>query len=331
VTAAYSGESAQATVTVDPASVDSVTISPSGSQTVTAGNTIEFSAEAVDQYGNTITDTDGDFSWNNTDSTGTFQKTTADSYEVNATYSGVTSQTVTVTVNPASVNRVEIDPSSTQEIETSGSIDFSAEAFDQYDNLVEDTDSAFTWSAEGGSISGDGLFDETTPGDYNVTAELNSVMSEETLVTVLEPAAFELVDTEVDIPSEVADGETLQVTYNVTNTGEVQGTETVELVITNNGEDIKDSETIDVSPGEYVEGTLSFQVNVDDYSSLVFSATTTGSVDESAGSTDGPEEPADEPQEPADIPKEPAGEPTGQVDAPLKRPAYPVSGRSLWR
>jgi hypothetical protein len=76
-------------------------------------------------------------------------------------------------------------------------------------------------------------------------------------------------------------------------------------VITNNGEDIKDSETIEVSPGEYVEGTLSFQVNVDDYSSLVFSAATT---DESDDGDDDSREQADDSQEPTENSQETSGD-----------------------
>ena len=85
-------------VTVEHAEVDSIELDPSGTQTITAGETIDFNASVYDEYGNLITEDDVQFEWENTDETGMFDETQAGDYEITATYEEVTSDTVTVTV-----------------------------------------------------------------------------------------------------------------------------------------------------------------------------------------------------------------------------------------
>ncbi|MEF8835840.1 MAG: hypothetical protein V5A76_06760, partial [Candidatus Thermoplasmatota archaeon] len=95
-------EGHEVTITVEPAAVDRVEITPAEDLTLTAGEEQNFSATAYDQYDNMITDDDTDFTWNTTDNYGFLNTTTttaAGDYHVNATYNGVTSDTVTVTVN----------------------------------------------------------------------------------------------------------------------------------------------------------------------------------------------------------------------------------------
>jgi len=91
---------------------------------------------------------------------------------------------VTVTTGTGAVDRIELSPVSNQTMTAGDTIDFDATAFDGAGNVVEDDDSQFTWDAEGGLISGAGLFDETFAGTYNVTAELDGVTSNATGVTV---------------------------------------------------------------------------------------------------------------------------------------------------
>ncbi|MBS3782096.1 MAG: VCBS repeat-containing protein [Candidatus Thermoplasmatota archaeon] len=164
----------------EPLEVDSVVISPDEDQTVTAGDTIDFSAEAYDEYGNLITDVETEFTWQNTNDTGVFDETTAGDYDVTAEYGGVTSSITTVTVEPAEVDYVEIDPAEDQTITAGETIDFEAEAYDEYGNLITDVDTDFTWQ----NTDDEGLFTETTAGDYDVTATYEGVTSESTIVTV---------------------------------------------------------------------------------------------------------------------------------------------------
>jgi len=165
---------------VDPAEVHTVSISPSEDQTVTAGTELMFSAEAYDEYDNLITNDDIDFDWQYTDEQGLFDETKASDYEVTATYNEVTSEPTTVTVEPAEVSYVEIDPEEDQTIEAGETIDFSASAYDEYDNLITDTDTDFIWE----NTDETGLFDKTEAGDYEVTATYDDLTSESTTVTV---------------------------------------------------------------------------------------------------------------------------------------------------
>jgi len=80
--------------------VESVSIEPADDQTMTAGETIQFHAEAHDEYNNLITDDNAEFGWENTDENGLFDETEPGDYDVMATYNGVSSDVVTVTVEP---------------------------------------------------------------------------------------------------------------------------------------------------------------------------------------------------------------------------------------
>jgi len=93
-------DSNHVTVIVNPASVFRVTISPAPTATVTAGENLQFSAEARDQYGNLITDRETDFTWFGTNPAGLFNQTVPGTYIVHASYYNVVSPDTTVTVNP---------------------------------------------------------------------------------------------------------------------------------------------------------------------------------------------------------------------------------------
>ncbi|MFW6064234.1 MAG: GLUG motif-containing protein [Candidatus Natronoplasma sp.] len=181
ITATYDEVTSPITVvTVEPAGVDYVEITLSEDQTITAGDTIDFEAEAYDEFGNLITEDDTDFTWENTDNTGLFDETRAGDYHVTATYDEVTSPITVVTVEAAGVDYVEIDIAEDQTITAGDTIDFNATAYDEYDNVVEDDDAEFTWQ----NTEGTGLFDETEAGDYDVTATYDTVTSPITVVTV---------------------------------------------------------------------------------------------------------------------------------------------------
>jgi hypothetical protein len=174
------------TVTIE-GSVDRVELSPSADQSITAGGAIDFEASAFDSQDNLVDDTDSNFSWagegGQINTSGYFDETTAGVYNVTATLNGVSNET-RVTVRAGSVDRVELSPGTDQSITAGGTVPFDATAFDSEDNLVDDTDSNFSWAAEGGSITSAGLFDETSPGTYNVTATLDGVASNPVTVTV---------------------------------------------------------------------------------------------------------------------------------------------------
>jgi len=192
------------TVTVEPAGVDYIEIDPIGDQTITAGDTIDFSASAYDEYDNLIEDDDGEFTWQNTDGTGFFDETTAGVYEVTAGYEDVTSPTVTVTVDVAELDYVEIDPIGDQTITAGETIDFSAGAYDQYGNLIEEDDSEFVWQ----NTDDTGFFEETEAREYDVTATYEGTTSESTTV-VVEPAGVDYVEIDPAGDQTVQAGDTI--------------------------------------------------------------------------------------------------------------------------
>jgi len=229
----YEGEyyNASTSLTVEPGDVDYVEIDPAEDQIIEAGETIDFSAEAYDEYDNLITDDDTEFTWENTDESGLFDETETGEYKINATYEGMVSDTVTVTVEPGDVDYVEIDPAEDQTIEAGETIDFSAEAYDEYDNLITDDDTNFTWE----NTDETGLFDETEAGEYEVTATYEGVTSEPTIVTV-----------ELD-------------EYTLTIDIDGEGTVTVEW--DDHTEEVDDSATFDIPEG--TEVTLTAEADED--------------------------------------------------------------------
>jgi hypothetical protein len=156
-------------VTVEPGEVDSVELSPAGDQTIDAGETIDFDATAVDTFGNTVENNDTAFTWLGTDEVGLFGEETAGTYEVTAGLSGVTT-TVGVTVEEDDVGNgsIELTPPGNQTVDAGETIDFDATAVDAFGNVIEDDDTAFTWT----NTDVTGVFSETTPGSYEVTASL---------------------------------------------------------------------------------------------------------------------------------------------------------------
>ena len=86
------------TVEVGPGQVAEVVIIPSEDKVINLRQSVSFSAEAVDEYGNTITDDSDDFSWHNTDGEGLFNSKETGTFAVRAEYEGVLSETVAVEV-----------------------------------------------------------------------------------------------------------------------------------------------------------------------------------------------------------------------------------------
>lgn len=78
---------------------------------------------------------------------------------------------------------IQLDPSQDQSITGGEGIEFSATATDTFGNQFTD-DSQFTWQAEGAEISSSGTFTEPDAEQYEVTAELDGVISPATTVTV---------------------------------------------------------------------------------------------------------------------------------------------------
>jgi len=171
---------------VEPAEIDYIEVSPEDS-TITAGETESYSATAYDEFGNEIEDVTGETQWSDNIDDSEWEDneitayTAGEDWEITGEYDGF-DDVVTLTVEPADVDRVLIQPEEDQTIEAGDTVEFSAEAYDEYDNLITDDDTDFTWQ----NTDDTGLFDETEAGDYEVTATYDGVESEPTTVTVEE-------------------------------------------------------------------------------------------------------------------------------------------------
>ncbi|MEF8874916.1 MAG: hypothetical protein V5A88_09665, partial [Candidatus Thermoplasmatota archaeon] len=189
VTAEYDGVSSViTTVRVEPATENYVVLTPEINQIITTEDTIDFDAEAYDQYDNMIDFEDTNFTWQNTDSEGLFTETAVGDYDVNATYNGVSSPITIVTVEAAGVDYVEITPDTNQTITAGKTIDFDAEAYDQDDNLITDNKTEFRWEN-----ATRGVFNRRRAGEYEVRTSYDNVTSALTTVTV-EPSKADRIE-----------------------------------------------------------------------------------------------------------------------------------------
>lgn len=106
--------------------------------------------------------------------TGYFSDYRAGTYEINATLSDVTSNSTNVTVEPHVLRRVSI-VGAPRGIMAGVSRDISAIGMDRYGNIIEDNDSAFSWSVTGGSITESGQYTAPTTAhdEHEIRAELS--------------------------------------------------------------------------------------------------------------------------------------------------------------
>ncbi|MEY7851338.1 carboxypeptidase regulatory-like domain-containing protein [Natrarchaeobius sp. A-rgal3] len=257
-------------VTIEPASVDTVDLSPDHGGTIEAGETLEFSATATDEYGNVVAD-ETDVTWENASQDGAFEETSAGSYDVRAERDGVTSETVTMTVEPSDADSIALSPSDARSVEANETLEFEAAAVDAYGNVVEDDDDAFTWEY----AASDGTFTETDAGSYDVTAALGGVTSTITTVTV-EPAS---VDSVVLSPSETRSleaGERLE--FDAIASDEYDNPITVDSADFTWENASQDGTFEETSPGTY-DVTATYGGSTSDSVTLEVSTATVDSID----------------------------------------------------
>jgi len=120
--------------------VTRVEIEPEVDRTITAGQNIDFSAEAYSGEDDDEPETDDSiFTWENTDDTGFFDITEAGEYEVSATYNDVSSETINVTVEPADPEvLVFIETPEENEIIEGEKAEYTVQVQDAYGNVQPD-------------------------------------------------------------------------------------------------------------------------------------------------------------------------------------------------
>lgn len=201
-------------VTVVPAAVDSIQISPS-SDSVQSGESITFVVSAFDEFGNPVVLAPGDATLSNildgetiSGLTVTFGQAGTD--EVTATVGALT-DTATISVGVGTLDSIEVFPA-TSPITAGGSTNFVVAGWDAYGNVTTATGLAtFTSSDPTAVFTGDnGTF--TTAGAPTVTATIGA-LSDYVVLTV-DPGAADYLVVTSSTPGTVVAGQ--QRTYVAT-------------------------------------------------------------------------------------------------------------------
>ena len=180
----------EATPSVDWTRLDDIGIEPC-EETTTAGKSVEYTAFGYDASGDEMAVLTEDVEWSIEEGAGggwvgsEYTSEKAGEWSIHADYVREGEEFTadgSLTVEPASVSYVVIEPQDDLKVEESETIDFSAEAYDEFDNLVEDDDAVFYWK----NADDDGSFEEDDIGEYEVIAYLDGVESESVEVTVEE-------------------------------------------------------------------------------------------------------------------------------------------------
>jgi uncharacterized cupredoxin-like copper-binding protein len=163
---------AQASVEVTPGALASITVSPQ-KRTITADDTLAFSASGYDSNGNNIPSIS--ISWSATggeiSSAGLFTPSSVGTFTITAKSNSI-SASAEVTVTPGILNRIEITPSKAT-VKSGNTTDFDVLGFDSKNNEV--AVESVKWSVENGFISSQGVFRAEKAGTWTVTAKAENL------------------------------------------------------------------------------------------------------------------------------------------------------------
>ncbi len=181
-------------VTLAPPVLTSISVTPATS-TIIVGASLQFSANALDQYGNTLLPQPA-FTWNSTnpaaamvDANGLVMSMAVGTTTISATSGAVSGSTlVTAAIIPQVLTSISVTPAtSTATLGTS--TQFSATAFDQF-GAAMNPQPAFTWSSSNqaaATISASGLMTPQAVGTTTVVATSGTTTGN-TIVTIASPA-----------------------------------------------------------------------------------------------------------------------------------------------
>ncbi len=181
-----------ATPSIDWASLDHMEVQPSD-ETVTAGGEVTYTAVGYDENNKEIADLTEDTGWSIDEGAGgswdgsRYTGEDAGEWTVTAIYNREGNEftdQVSLTVEPGEVSYIHISPSGDQTIKSGETLSFSAEAYDEYGNLI--LDPQFTWI----NADENGVFDERDTGVHEVSVRTDGVSSETVSVTVEERTGF---------------------------------------------------------------------------------------------------------------------------------------------
>jgi outer membrane protein assembly factor BamB len=167
-----------ATLHVNPGSVASLVVTPSGTTVITAGQSQTYTAEGFDAYGNDLGDvTSSTYFFIDDTWVCTYDPAYGSENSCNPTVpgdhvitgaDGSATASATLHVDPGALNHLVLSPAS-MSITAGGSQAYSAEGFDAYDNSLGDFTSGTAFSISGtGSCTGTSCV-TTEAGDHTVT------------------------------------------------------------------------------------------------------------------------------------------------------------------
>ncbi|MBS4752816.1 hypothetical protein KG112_08360 [Nocardioides sp. zg-ZUI104] len=170
ITGTQGGLSDSATLTVTPAAVDRLDVTPD-TATITAGDTEDYTARTYDRFHNLI----GDVTTTTTFTASTDAECTAHTcgstkageHTITGTQGGL-SDDATLTVTPADVARLEISPA-TGTITAGGGQEYAASTYDEFDNLIEDATETTVFSIDAPGTCTANVCGSERTGDYTVT------------------------------------------------------------------------------------------------------------------------------------------------------------------
>jgi len=209
----------------------------------------------------------------------TFRESFSTPGEYSISVNGVSGGTVTVgepasfDVTDASLDTDEITPGESVEttatVENTGDLEGSFDAELEVDGETVDSQSVTLGGGESTTVSFDRSFSDA--GDYDISVSGETAGT----VTVLEPASFEVTDAAL-ADNEIVEGDAVETTATVENTGDLEGTYEAELEV--DGETV-DSESVTLDGGEST--SVSFDRSFSDAGSYDVSV-----GDETAGTLD---------------------------------------------
>ncbi|MFC1939781.1 Ig-like domain-containing protein [Chloroflexota bacterium] len=236
------GETDTATLTVTPGALHHITISPSSS-TITADELETYTAEAFDQYNNTLGDvTSGTVFTIQTGAGGDFSGTSpkvytpevAGTWTVTGNYTGITN-TATLTVTPGALHHLEIS-TTTPTITTDDTATFTSTAYDAKNNDWAFTaNTTFSINATaGGSWTGTylNIYDPQNVGNWIVTGNHTATGIYDTAPLVVEGGAIVSITLSPSSSTKTAgetESYTVEATDNASQTWDVTSSTTFSI------------------------------------------------------------------------------------------------------
>lgn len=190
-------------IEVLPLEASKLGISPNTNQEIEAGQSIQFTANVQDKYGNKVNNEKTDYTWSGADNNGLFTSDKPGDYQVKVSGDGLESEVINVKVKSLPLDHISISPESDTTIKAGESLSFEAYPKDKNGSTLDNIDIA--WSGAGG----DGIFSTKTQGSYQIKATANNIESKTVTVNVT-PEALSTIDITPSESQSIKTGESVK-------------------------------------------------------------------------------------------------------------------------